>query len=91
MLKAPEVLDTYFLDTRCMILEIAATLDRYERGGGSLAEDADPRLARLREALRILSEPSTRPDRAERLLLLFSDDPDAGRPEQRGGGEPARS
>ncbi len=74
MLNAADVLDTYFLDTRCTLLEIAATLDRYERGGGSVAADRDPRLRKLREALRILAADQPRPDRAEQLLMLFSDD-----------------
>ncbi len=74
MLNATEVLDTYFLDTRCTLLEIAATLDRYERGGGSVVADDDPRLRKLREALRILTADQPRPDRAEQLLMLFSDD-----------------
>ena len=31
MLTAGEVVDTYYLDVRCMLLEIAATLDRLDR------------------------------------------------------------
>ena len=75
MLTAERVLDEYFLDTRCMLVEIAATLDRYdaacERAGGS-GED-DPRLAKLYESLSILADKGAGPDRAERLLTLFSD------------------
>ena len=31
MLTADKVLDHYYLDTRCMLIEIAALLDRYDR------------------------------------------------------------
>ena len=31
MLTAGEVVDTYFLEVRCALLELAATLDRYDR------------------------------------------------------------
>lgn len=74
MLTAPQVLDNYYLDARCMLLEIAATLDRFDRAAGS-DEDAchDPRLDRLYEALQVLADRTAPPDRSERLLLLFSD------------------
>jgi hypothetical protein len=69
------VLDEYFLDTRCMLLEIAATLDRYdasvERDGAG--GNTDPRLEDVRQALDILAGREARTDRAERLLRLFSD------------------
>ena len=31
MLTAEKVLDNYYLDTRCMLIEIAALLDRFDR------------------------------------------------------------
>ena len=75
MLSAQGVLDEYFLDTRCMLLEIAATLDRYdvavERDGSGGA--ADPRLAGIRQALEMLGGRAAQTDRAEKLLRLFSD------------------
>ena len=76
MLSAPEVLDRYYLDTRCLLLELAATLDRLDAarqrdGDGGVTSDA--RLARLYESLTMLSDRETTPDRAERLLRLFSD------------------
>ncbi len=74
MLTARETLDTYFLDTRCMLLEIAATLDRLDRaeqGGGDAA--ADVRLQQIYDSLAILAQSDTTPDRAERLLNLFTD------------------
>ena len=76
MLTAEKVLDKYFLDARCMLLEIAATLDRFDRAGQrqeSATGSADPRLEKLHESLAILAARKTTPDRAERLLTLFSD------------------
>jgi hypothetical protein len=76
MLSAPQVLDEYFLDARCMLLEIAATLDRHdasvERDESSSA-GGDPRLEKLYQSLGILANRQAGPDRAERLLRLFSD------------------
>lgn len=77
MLTANEVLGTCFLETRCQLLEIAATLDRLDRaraGGGAADEtSADPRLVKIYQSLALLAQPQTTPDRAERLLNLFSD------------------
>ena len=78
MLSAECVLDEYFLDTRCMLLEIAAMLDRYdasaEREGAQ--GNTDPRLAGIREALDMLTVREPQTDRAEKLLRLFSDPAD---------------
>ena len=75
MLSAERVLDEYFLDARCMLLEIGATLDRYdasvERDGAG--DDGDPRLDSLRQAIGILAGREAQTDRAGKLLRLFSD------------------
>lgn len=76
MLSAPEVLDQYYLETRCQLLELAATLDRLDlaterEGDTSVAKD--PRLERLRTTLEMLADRKATPDRAERVLRLFSD------------------
>ncbi len=68
LLSAPEVLNREFLEIRCKILELAAAFDRLERADGSVEED--PRLARLREALAAVLEPSG--DRAEQVQMVFS-------------------
>ncbi len=80
MLTAKQVLDAYFLDARSMLLEIAATLDRRDvalRREDAPADSgdapADPRLDKLYRSLEILADRSAGPDRAERLLNLFSD------------------
>lgn len=79
MLSAPEVLDRYYLETRCQLLELAATLDRLdlavEREGNTTVA-ADPRLERLRTTLDMLADRKATPDRAERVLRLFSDPAD---------------
>ncbi|MHB8903050.1 MAG: hypothetical protein ACYC6Y_30180, partial [Thermoguttaceae bacterium] len=78
MLSAPDVLERYYLETRCQLLEVAATLDRLDlalqRDGGTVAED--PRLERLRTTLDLLADRQAAPDRAERVLRLFSDPAD---------------
>jgi hypothetical protein len=79
MLTAEQVMDAYFLDVRCMLLEIAATLDRHDaacaRGEGE-ARARDPRLEKIYRSLRILADEQAGPGRAERLLNLFSDPAD---------------
>ena len=65
---AVQALDREFLTIRCKLLEVAAALDRIERGQGSA--ESDPRLKKIGEALAILSKDGT--DRAEQLQLIFS-------------------
>ena len=70
-----DVLDRYYLDCRCMLLELAATLDRYDRtpvppGDG---RPADERLLRIGQAIAVLAQPSAEPNRTERILHLLSD------------------
>jgi hypothetical protein len=76
MLKPDEVLEKDYLDTRCMLLEIAATLDRLdsaaERQRCALPRE-DRRLRDIYQSLELLAERATTADRAERLLNLFSD------------------
>ena len=69
-LSAKEVLDRYFLETRCKLLEIAATLDRIDRAEGGDSVLDDPRRQKINHALELLKE--ERGDRAEQLQLLFS-------------------
>jgi hypothetical protein len=58
----------FFLETRCKILEIAAALDRLDRGAGSVADD--PRMARIRQALQTLMRAED--GRAEEVQRIFS-------------------
>lgn len=66
-LSAGEALDRYFLEARAKLLDLAAIIDRMERGGGM---PSDPRVTKLHEALRVLGEPGD--DHAERVQQLFS-------------------
>jgi hypothetical protein len=70
-LTGHQLLDLYYLDLRCHLLEAAAGFDRLQRAAGAEAALADPRAVRLREALDVLA--SGAPDRAERFLNLFSE------------------
>ena len=73
MLKTREalaILDRDFLEIRCKILEIAATLDRIDRAPAHHPEHPDLRLGQIRQALEALSIPG--PDRAETIQRIFS-------------------
>lgn len=67
-MPANEVLDREFLEIRAKILEVAASLDRLERGEGTVRDDE--RIALIKSGIRILQE--TQDGRAERVQLLFS-------------------
>ena len=69
-LPAAKALDTYFLEARCKILEVAAILDRIGRGRDASTTDGDPRVARIRESLEVLADHSG--GRAERIQKIFS-------------------
>ena len=73
-LPAPAALAAYFLECRSKLLDVAAILDRIDRGSGAETALADPRLARIREALRVLLAPDG--GRAERIQRVFSLDYD---------------
>jgi hypothetical protein len=65
---AAQVLDREFLTIRCKLLEVAAALDRIERGQGSAA--SDPRMEKIRATLAVLGKDGGQ--RAEQLQLIFS-------------------
>ena len=67
-IDAQTVLQREQLPLRAKILEIAASLDRLDRAGGSLADD--PRMTQIRQAITALG--ATAPGRAEQIQLLFS-------------------
>jgi hypothetical protein len=75
-LLAARALDAHFLECRCKILDVAAILDRINRGRDQSALAHDPRLERIRQALEILLDPSG--GRAERIQQVFSLPYDAG-------------
>jgi len=62
-----QVLDLYFMDARSKLIELAAFLDRVDRGSG----ESDFRLNALQQA--IIELGANNPKRAERVLLALSD------------------
>ena len=69
---ARQILENDFLTVRCMILDLAAALDRIDRGDGreQIADDAQLQL--LQQGVKLLDQAG--PGRAEQLQLLFSDE-----------------
>jgi len=61
-----QVLDLYFMDARSKLLDLAAFMDRVDRGSG----DEDFRMKAFRNALNALA---ARKGRAEKVLLSLSD------------------
>lgn len=62
-----QVLDLYFMDARCKLIEIAAFLDRVDRGSGP----ADFRFEAFRAAMGHLA--AGEPTRASAILTSLSD------------------
>ncbi len=62
-----QVLDLYFMDARCKLIELAAFLDRVDRSEG----EPDFRFDAFREALSALS--SAPSERAKAVLMSLSD------------------
>jgi hypothetical protein len=69
-LPAAAALDAFYLEARSKLLDLAAILDRVDRGNEAAALTEDPRLLRIRAALEALHEPSG--GRAERIQHIFS-------------------
>lgn len=62
-----EIMDLYFMDARCKLIELAAFLDRVQRSPGA----DDFRIQAFRAAMKNLE--LSEPRRAEAVLLAFSD------------------
>lgn len=73
---AAEVLDRDFLALRHRILDVAAALDRIDRGVSRGAVEDDPRMGSIRSALAVLGESET--GRVERVQMVFSRPYDPG-------------
>lgn len=65
---ASELLDRDYLCVRSRILDIAAALDRIDRGSGA----GDARIIALRSGIARLIDDE--PDRARRVQMVFSDE-----------------
>ena len=78
-LSAQTALDRHYLEARSLMLDLAAILDRIDRGGKA----DDPRLALFAKAMQVLKESG--PDRAEKIQQIFSLEYDSGwkKPEPR--------
>jgi hypothetical protein len=73
-LPAAKALDSYFLEARSKLLDLAAILDRIGRGRDAAGLEHDPRLEKIRQALEVLHDQSG--GRAERVQRIFSLDYD---------------
>lgn len=74
-LPAAQALDAYFLEARSKLLDLAAMLDRIDRGASASEVENDPRLAKMRQAIELLHD--HKGNRAERIQKIFSLDYDA--------------
>ena len=66
-LPASRALDQFFLEARARLLDVAAFLDRVDRGDGTAN---DPRMARIQQAIAALQELES--GRAARIQQIFS-------------------
>ena len=82
-LPASRVLEQFFLEARCKLLDLAAILDRIGRGEGASATGPDPRLVKVRQALQVLLGEGD--GRAENIQKIFSleYDPEWKKPQPR--------
>lgn len=67
-MNAKSVLDREFFEIRAKILELAASLDRMDRGEGDIGDDS--RIELIQKAISIVS--SNDSNRAEQIQMLFS-------------------
>ena len=74
MLNPQQVIETYFLENRHMLLELAAFLDRYDFAvakQGGLAANVE-KLAVIRQSLQVLCGTASDTPRVEQLLELLA-------------------
>ena len=69
-LPANKALDQFFFEARARLLDLAAFLDRINRGKEASAVAQDPRLEKIRRAIEVLHDQSG--GRAERIQQIFS-------------------
>ena len=72
--SAQDVLDRHYLEIRCGLLDLAASLDRVSRQNDASRVARDPRMELIQQGIRILSQGGS--SRAEQIQLLFSDEYD---------------
>jgi hypothetical protein len=66
--NATAVLDREFLAIRSRLVDLAAALDRVQRGSGSAAED--PRMVKILRSLEVVRQDQL--GRAEQVQMIFS-------------------
>jgi hypothetical protein len=81
-LPAPKALESYFLEARAKLLDLAGILDRIGRGSEASTLSQDARIKRMRQALEILGDASG--GRADRIQQVFSLDYDPSWKKPRG-------
>jgi hypothetical protein len=82
-LPAAKALDLYFLEARSRLLDLAAILDRFDRGDDPAKAASDARVQTIRRALEaLLAGPAGRAERVQQLFSLDYD-PTWPRPEPR--------
>ena len=67
-MAAQAVMDREFLEIRAKLLELAASFDRLDRGGGIASDERSSEL--IRQGLKVLLDQTG--DRAEQIQLIFS-------------------
>jgi len=70
-----QTVNAELLEGRYLVLELAALLDRLDEAAAREGQPnaQDERLRNLFEAIAILASRAVKPDRAERILRLYSD------------------
>jgi hypothetical protein len=74
MLTYEQTVRSEFLQGRYLVLELAALLDRVDEAAGrsGVSPSDDPAVRQLIEAVSLLTQPSAKADRAERLLRHYT-------------------
>jgi len=74
MLTFDQTVSAEFLQSRYLVLELAAVLDRIDEAAAREGRTAaDPRLRFVQQAIEIIAAPAGRPDRVERILRVYSE------------------
>lgn len=70
-LTADQLFEKSFLSVRCLLLDIASSLDRIDRADGADSVANERNYELIQQGIQILASGGS--DRAERLQMLFSD------------------
>ena len=67
-MPAPDVLNREYLEMRAKILELAASFDRLDRGGGGVMDDS--RMQLIQQGISVLQQ--DKEGKAEEIQMIFS-------------------